>query len=107
MCAGGRGSLQPRVATTPRRTVARTEAVRGPPSFSSSYVGCARTRAWKRNPCGSASRPSEPSSIRSEGVFDVDGALKRVADIDQLAAASDFWNDQQKAQALLKEQAQK
>jgi peptide chain release factor 2 len=30
-----------------------------------------------------------------------------VADIDQLAAATDFWNDQQKAQALLKEQAQK
>jgi peptide chain release factor 2 len=63
--------------------------------------------AWKPNPCGSASRPSEPSSIRSEGVFDVDSALKRVAEIDTLAAAPEFWNDQPKAQALLKEQAQK
>jgi peptide chain release factor 2 len=75
--------------------------------ISSSYSGCATTRAWKPNLCGSASRPSEPSSIRSEGVFDVDGALKRVAEIDQIAAAPEFWNDQQKAQALLKEQAQK
>jgi len=33
--------------------------------------------------------------------------LKRVAEIDQIAAAPEFWNDQQKAQALLKEQAQK
>jgi peptide chain release factor 2 len=41
------------------------------------------------------------------GIFDVDGALKRVAAIDELAAAPDFWNDQQRAQALLKEQAQK
>jgi len=33
--------------------------------------------------------------------------LKRVAEIDTLAAAPEFWNDQQKAQALLKEQAQR
>jgi peptide chain release factor 2 len=67
----------------------------------------ARTCAWKPNPCGSASRPSEPSSTGFEGVFDVDGALNRVAEIDRLAGAPDFWNDQPKAQALLKEQAQK
>src|SRR5262249_13581756 len=36
-----------------------------------------------------------------------DGALKRAGEIDHLAAAPDFWNDQQKAQGLLKEQAQK
>ncbi len=33
--------------------------------------------------------------------------MKRAAEIDNLATAPDFWNDQQKAQALLKEQAQK
>jgi peptide chain release factor 2 len=33
--------------------------------------------------------------------------LKRVAEIDILAGAPEFWNDQQKAQALLKEQAQR
>ena len=33
--------------------------------------------------------------------------MKRVAAIDEIAAAPEFWNDQQKAQALLKEQAQK
>ena len=33
--------------------------------------------------------------------------MKRVAEIDQIAAAPEFWNDQQKAQTLLKEQAQK
>jgi peptide chain release factor 2 len=67
----------------------------------------ARTCAWKPNPYGSALRPSEPSSTGFAGVFDVDGALSRVAEIDQLAGAPDFWNDQPKAQALLKEQSQK
>ena len=66
-----------------------------------------KDRAWKPNPYGSASRPSEPSSIRSEGLFDVDAALKRAAEIDQIAGAPEFWNDQQKAQALLREQSQK
>ena len=41
------------------------------------------------------------------GIFDVEGALARVTAIDELAAAPDFWTDQQKAQALLKEQAHK
>ena len=41
------------------------------------------------------------------GIFDVEGALKRVAAIDELAGAPDFWNDQQRAQGLLREQAQK
>jgi peptide chain release factor 2 len=40
------------------------------------------------------------------GIFDVDGARKRAAQIDELAAAPDFWNDQSRAQGLLKEQAQ-
>ena len=41
------------------------------------------------------------------GIFDVDGSLKRAAQIDELAAAPDFWNDREKAQTLLREQAQK
>ena len=40
------------------------------------------------------------------GIFDVEGAKHRAAEIDQLASDSAFWNDQQRAQALLKEQAQ-
>ena len=39
------------------------------------------------------------------GIFDVDGAKRRVAEIDDLAGAPEFWNDQARAQTLLKEQA--
>ncbi len=39
------------------------------------------------------------------GIFDVDGARRRVAEIDNLASAPDFWNDQARAQGLLKEQS--
>ena len=45
--------------------------------------------------------------MRSGGIFDVDGALKRAQAIDELAAAPDFWTDRERAQTLLKEQAQK
>ncbi|HEY7955625.1 MAG TPA: peptide chain release factor 2 [Polyangia bacterium] len=41
------------------------------------------------------------------GHLDVDGALRRVREIDELAAQPAFWNDRDKAQLLLKEQAQK
>jgi peptide chain release factor 2 len=37
------------------------------------------------------------------GIFDVDGKRKRVAELEQKAAAPEFWNDQEAAQALLKE----
>ena len=40
------------------------------------------------------------------GIFDVEGAKKRAGEIDQLAADPNFWNDQARAQTLLKEQAQ-
>jgi peptide chain release factor 2 len=43
----------------------------------------------------------------SGGIFDVAGSLARAQEIDQLAAAPDFWNDRDRAQSLLKEQAQK
>jgi peptide chain release factor 2 len=43
--------------------------------------------------------------MRSGGIFDVDGAKKRVVEIDGLAAADGFWNDQARAQTLLKEKS--
>jgi peptide chain release factor 2 len=72
--------------------------------------GCADEDArikWTRSPPKIASSPSGGSWSSSGGIFDVEGALKRVAAIDQIAAAPDFWNDRDKAQVLLKEQAQK
>ncbi len=39
------------------------------------------------------------------GIFDVDGARQRAAEIDELAGAANFWNDQARAQGLLREQA--
>src|SRR4029453_11476004 len=66
-----------------------------------------RRKCWTSNRSRTGSRPSEGSWTLSGGIFDVDGALKRVAAIDQLAAAPDFWTDQQRAQGLLREQSQK
>jgi len=42
----------------------------------------------------------------SGGIFDPDGKAQRVAEIEQLAAAPDFWSDNRRAQALLREKAQ-
>ena len=39
------------------------------------------------------------------GVFDLDGKRKRVEELNQVTARPDFWNDGEKAQAILKEQA--
>ena len=39
------------------------------------------------------------------GVFDLEGKQKRVADLDQVTAKPEFWNDAEKAQAILKEQS--
>ena len=52
-------------------------------------------------------RPSDSGSPLSVGIFDVDGARLRVAEIDNLAAVPEFWNDQARAQGLLREQAQR
>ncbi len=41
----------------------------------------------------------------SGGIFDVDKSRLRIAEIDRLSGEPNFWNDQQQAQALLKEQA--
>lgn len=39
------------------------------------------------------------------GIFDIDKSRVRILEIDQFAGAPEFWNDQTKAQVLLKEQA--
>jgi len=44
--------------------------------------------------------------MRSGGIFDVEGARKRIGEIDQLAADGGFWSDQGRAQTLLKEKSQ-
>ena len=41
----------------------------------------------------------------SGGVFDLDGKRKRVEELNQLTSKPDFWNDGDKAQTVLKEQA--
>src|SRR5712691_1453405 len=39
------------------------------------------------------------------GGFDIAGKEMRAAELDALTAANDFWQDQEKAQAILKERA--
>jgi peptide chain release factor 2 len=41
----------------------------------------------------------------SGGVFDIAGKQARAAELDELTASSDLWQDQEKAQAILKERA--
>jgi peptide chain release factor 2 len=49
--------------------------------------------------------PWRRSSTRCGGTFDVDGAEARAAALDRQAAAPGFWNDSDRAQAVLKERA--
>ena len=46
-----------------------------------------------------------PGSRTSGGGFDIAGKEARVAELDTLTAANDFWQEQEKAQAVLKERA--
>ena len=39
------------------------------------------------------------------GVFDLDGKQKRVEELNKVTSQPDFWNDSEKAQGILKEQA--
>ncbi len=41
----------------------------------------------------------------SGGVFDLDGKRKKVEELNQITSRPDFWNDGEKAQGILKEQA--
>jgi len=41
----------------------------------------------------------------SGGVFDLDGKQKRVEELNQVTSRPDFWNNGEKAQGILREQA--
>ena len=60
-------------------------------------------------PCPSTRRnesaPCRRAWTRSGGIFDLDRKRSRIALIDRDAGQPDFWNDQVKAQGLLKEKA--
>src|SRR4029453_12876773 len=51
------------------------------------------------------SAPCRRAWTRSGGIFDLDRKRSRIALIDRDAGQPDFWNDQVKAQGLLKEKA--
>lgn len=44
--------------------------------------------------------------MRSGGIFDIAAKERRVAEIDVIAGAADFWNSQDRAQVILKERTQ-
>jgi peptide chain release factor 2 len=59
--------------------------------------------------CSKKPKPSSPASrsgsTSSGGVFDFDSKNKRLEELNQLTSKPDFWNDADKAQTILKEQA--
>ncbi len=46
------------------------------------------------------------ASCRSGGIFDVDGKLEQIADLDRQAAIPEFWNDAKRAREILKKKTQ-
>jgi peptide chain release factor 2 len=60
-------------------------------------------------PCSKKPKPSSAASrsgsTSSGGVFDFDSKKKRLEELSQLTSKPDFWNDADKAQTILKEQA--
>ena len=50
-----------------------------------------------------ACTPSTTAWISYGGIFDVDERKEKISDLEKIAAAPDFWNDQKSANALLKE----
>jgi peptide chain release factor 2 len=59
--------------------------------------------------CSKKPKPNSPASrsgsTSSGGVFDFDSKKKRLEELNQLTSKPDFWNDADKAQTVLKEQA--
>jgi peptide chain release factor 2 len=58
---------------------------------------------WKKPENNSPTWKSDSNSCG--GVFDLEGKQKRVAELNQVTAQPEFWNDGEKAQGILKEQA--
>lgn len=67
---------------------------------------CVTLRAsWRSAPCENESPRCRTGWTFCGGIFDVDGKRNRIAELDAEAGRADFWNDNEKAQAMLKEQA--
>jgi peptide chain release factor 2 len=56
-------------------------------------------------PCENVRASSRAASTRSGGIFDIAGKKRKIAELDAQATDPAFWNDNEKAQAVLKEQA--
>jgi len=54
----------------------------------------------------SSFRRSIKKSRTSGGIFDIAGKKERIAEIETMSAAPNFWNDNEKAQTVLKEMNQ-
>ena len=61
---------------------------------------------WKSVPCESACRSCRVGWRFSGGIFDIDGKRTRIAALDEQTTAADFWNAADRAQKVLREQAQ-
>jgi len=59
-------------------------------------------RAWKKN-SSIVPRPSARASFNYETLFDWDAKRSRIQEIDTQMAGSDFWNNQERAQAIVEE----
>jgi peptide chain release factor 2 len=57
-------------------------------------------------PCESACRSCKAGWRFSGGIFDIDGKRTRIAALDEQTTAADFWNVAERAQKVLREQAQ-
>jgi peptide chain release factor 2 len=62
--------------------------------------------AWKSVPCESACRSCRAGWRFSGGIFDIAGKRIRIAALDDQTSAPDFWNAADRAQKVLREQAQ-
>jgi peptide chain release factor 2 len=61
-----------------------------------------RPSAWKKN-SSTAPRPSARASSNSETLFDWETKKSRVAEIDAQMSEANFWNNQERAQAVVEE----
>jgi peptide chain release factor 2 len=66
---------------------------------------CYTAPPWKSARSAIAPQSSKNASPLSGGFFDVDGKRSKIAELDERTSAPDFWNENDKAQATLKEQA--
>jgi peptide chain release factor 2 len=97
------GGAQP--SSPPARDVpGRTPLSDSPPRARRSW--CYPAPPWKSVPCENACRSCRAGWRFSGGIFDIDGKRTRIAALDVETSAPDFWNAAERAQKVLREQAQ-